>query len=79
MGLARCAKAAATDLRLSDAERPHFIKACTDLAVEMLQRADKEGFKMSAAGLRSNAEWAPLRNHPGFQALLAKLDGKSPK
>ena len=46
-----------------------------DLAVDQLQPVLQTPARISAAVLRGSAEWAPLREHPRFQQLLATTQG----
>jgi serine/threonine protein kinase/Flp pilus assembly protein TadD len=77
--MARCATAAKSDRWLADEERPHFVAACLDEALKKLSLAHKVGFRLSATSLREDPVWAPLRDQPRFQALIAEVEGKSAK
>lgn len=48
-----------------------MLRGDLDAAVEQLQPVLQTPARISAAVLRGSAEWAPLREHPRFQQLLA--------
>ena len=59
--------------------RQNRAKICTiigdyDGAVDELEILLSEKYYLGVPALKNNATWAPLRNHPRFQALIEKYD-----
>jgi len=54
----------------------HAILGDNDRAIEILDGLLSRPSAVTVQGLKVNPIWDPLRNEPGFQALLNKYAGK---
>jgi serine/threonine-protein kinase len=77
---AACSSAAVRkDEKLAAGERDKRAQRYGDRAVELLTRAQAAGHfadTVNRQSLQTDADFAPLRNHPGFRALLRKVEAE---
>jgi len=75
--LASCARLAAQDERLPEAERQKLATSYGDRAMTALREAVTKRAK-EVAGVKTDAALDPLRPRTDFAALLAEIDGRRP-
>src|SRR5262249_30058815 len=77
---ARCSAAAATDARLSPAERERLADQYGRRAVELLRRAQAAGYFRDPdrlARMKTNRDFDAIRARPDFQRLLVELENEA--
>jgi tetratricopeptide (TPR) repeat protein len=76
--LSSCAKLAAVNTQLDDAEREALVRGYVDRAVVLLRQAVARGFK-DVVRLKNDHDLDPVRAHDEFRPLLVEVEAKNKK